>query len=248
MARDDTQDVLDLDAPRLEVLHEIADHGLGDIERDRRAHVLPRRVKPGDRAFEFATVLRQAHRQKVDDIARKRERRIGGALFAQTLFQHLETQLVVERDQLGDETALQTRPHPLVETLDLVRSPCRRDDDLLSAVEQRVDDVIEFLFRALALQELEIVDQQHMDVAEALFECERIGRAQRLDELIAEALGRQIQHLRARRPALHFPRNRLQKMAFAKSDGGMDVKRIVARGVRQNRLGNLRRTGMRHAV
>ena len=52
----------------------------------------------------------------------------------------------------------------------------RRDDDLLAAVEERVDDVIELLFGALTLQELEVVDQQHVDVAETLLECERIGQ------------------------------------------------------------------------
>ena len=46
--------------------------------------------------------------------------------------------------------------------------------DLLAAVEERVDDVIELLFRSLALQELEVVDQQHLNVAEAFLECQRI--------------------------------------------------------------------------
>ena len=57
--RDDAQDVLDLDAARLDALHEIADDRLGDVERDRRAHVLPRRIEAGDGAFELAAAFRQ---------------------------------------------------------------------------------------------------------------------------------------------------------------------------------------------
>src|SRR4051812_41885302 len=46
--RDDAQDVLDLDAARLDALHEIADDGLGDVERDRRAHQLPGEIEAAE--------------------------------------------------------------------------------------------------------------------------------------------------------------------------------------------------------
>ena len=70
------------------------------------------------------------------------------------------------------------------------------DDDLTAAIEQGVDDVIEFLLGTLAVHELEVVDQQHVDGAELLLEGQRILAAEGLDELIAEALGGEIKHLR----------------------------------------------------
>jgi hypothetical protein len=93
-----------------------------------------------------------------------------GTLFGDALFDHLLAQFVIERQQLGHEAALQTRTHPLVEALDVVRRAGRRDHHLLAAIQQRIDDVIELLLGAFALEEFEIVDQQQRDVAEALLE------------------------------------------------------------------------------
>ena len=173
---------------------------------------------------------------------------VSRTLFAEPLFEHFQPQLMVERLQLGDEAALQPRTHALVEPLDLIWRPGRGNDDLLAAIEQRIDDVIEFLLRAFALKEFEIVDQQHVDVAEPLLEGQRIGRAKRFDELIAEAFSRQIKHLRVRCALLHFPGNGVKKMAFAEAHGRVNIERVVSGSVRQNRFGNLRGACMGHAV
>src|SRR5262245_64762402 len=58
--RHDAQDVLDLYAARLDALHEIADDGLSDIERDRRTHQLPGEIKAIDGAFQLTAALGQA--------------------------------------------------------------------------------------------------------------------------------------------------------------------------------------------
>ena len=218
MARDDTQDVFDLRAAWFEVLHKISDHGFDDVERDRRAHILPRCVKPRDSAFKFAAVFNEARGEKFQNVARQAERRIDRALFSEPLFQNLHAQFVVKCAKLGDEAALKTRAHALIKAIDVVRRPSRRHNHLLAAIQQRVDDVVEFALGLFAVQEFEIVDQKQVDVAEPLLERQRIGRTQRFDKLIAEALGRQIQHLRVRRTALHFPGDGVEKMGFSKSD------------------------------
>src|SRR5690606_6327347 len=60
VTRNDAQDIFDLDAARLDTLNQIADHGLGDIHRYRRAHVLPVGKQADDRTFQLATVIGEA--------------------------------------------------------------------------------------------------------------------------------------------------------------------------------------------
>ena len=116
-----------------------------------------------------------------------------------------------------DEAALQPRTHALVELVHLARRTGRGHHHLPAAIEQRVDDVIELLLGLGPVQELEIVDQQDVDRAELVLERQRIGAAQRLHELIAEALGRQIEHLRRRRATLHLPGDRVQQDASCRA-------------------------------
>ena len=214
----------------------------------RRAHVLPRRVEAGDRPFELAAAFRQPLGKQRQDIAAEREGRIVGPLLGETLLQNLQAQLLIERADLGDEATLQARAHALVEPFDVVGRARRSDDHLPPAVEQRVDDVVELLLGALTVHELQVVDQQHVDAAELLLEGQRVLAAQRFDELIAEALGREIEHLRVGRPALHLPGDGVQQMRLAEADRGVDVERIEAGSFAERRFGDLRCTGVRHAV
>src|SRR6185436_13107714 len=84
--------------------------------------------------------------------------------------------------------------------------------------------------------------------AELLLERQRILAAQGFYELIAEALGRQVEHLRVRRAALHLPGDGMQQVRLAEADRRVDVERVEARCLAQSRLRNLRGTGVRHAV
>ena len=87
--------------------------------------------------------------------------------------------------------------------------------------------MIELLLRLCPVQELKVVDQQDVNRAELVLERQRIGAAQRFDELIAEALGREIQHLRGRCAPLHFPCDGVQKVRFAEAHRGMNEQRIA---------------------
>src|SRR5690606_21393421 len=87
-----------------------------------------------------------------------------------------------------------------------------------------------------------------VDGAEALLERGRILAADRFDELIAEALGGQIEHLRILYAPPHFPGDGLQKLGFAEPDGGVDVERVDPGLSAHHGLGNLGRASVRHAV
>src|SRR5690606_16390434 len=87
VARDDLEDVLDLDPPRLDAVHEIADHRLCDVDGDRRAHVLPRRMEPGYGALQLPPALLQPVGQQLQDVAVDLEGRVELALLLHPLLE-----------------------------------------------------------------------------------------------------------------------------------------------------------------
>ena len=69
-----------------------------------------------------------------------------------------------------------------------------------------------------------------------------------LDELVAEALGRQIEHAGLGCAPLHLPGDGMQQMRLAEPDAGVEVERIEAALLGEHGLGDLDRRGVRHAV
>ena len=156
---------------RLDALHEIADDGLGDIERHGRVHQLPGQIEAVDGAFELAPALGEPIGEQLPaprPAARRRDRsaRFSCARFSRILSRSAGS---IGAD-LGDEAALQARAHAVVEAVELTRRPGRSHHHLAAAVEQRVDDVLELLLGLLAAHELEVVDQQDVDAAELVLE------------------------------------------------------------------------------
>ena len=129
--------------------------------------------------------------------------------------QDLVAELVVHGADLGDEAAAEPRAHAHVELVELGRRPVGGDHHLAPAVDQRVQRVAELLLDGRALQELHVVDQQNVDLAQLLLEGERIAGAQGLHEARHEALGGEIEHLRLGLPLLHVPGDGVQQMGFA---------------------------------
>ena len=86
--------------------------------------------------------------------------------------------------------------------------------------------VTEFLLDGFALQELQIVDQQNVDVAQGILEIECRLALERLHEAVHEPLGGQIQHLGGRIGFLGFPCNGLQKVGLAQTNRGMQEERV----------------------
>ena len=70
--------------------------------------------------------------------------------------------------------------------------------DLLLRVVERVEGVEELLLgRVLAGDELDVVHQEHVELAVAPLELVHALEAQRVDELVQEALGREVQDVRS---------------------------------------------------
>jgi hypothetical protein len=131
------------------------------------------------------------------------------------LLEDLVAELVVHRADLGDEPAAEPRAHAHVKLVELGRRTIGRDHHLAPAVDQRVQRMAELLLDSRALQELHVVDQENVDLAELLLEGERVARAQGLHEARHEALCREVEHLRLGLPLLHVPGNGVQEVGLA---------------------------------
>ena len=71
-----------------------------------------------------------------------------------------EPQFFAERTDLDHEAAGEPRAHAIVEAFEIGRRPVARYHDLPARVDQRVERVAELGLGGVALQELQIVDDQ----------------------------------------------------------------------------------------
>ena len=99
----------------------------------------------------------------------------------------------------------------------------------------------------LALQELQVVDHQHVDAAQRLLEGERGLGAQRRDEAVHELLGGEIEHL-ALGAVVAGPGDGLQQVRLAEADAGVDVERIEHHRLAAARHRHLLGGGVRQRV
>jgi hypothetical protein len=111
---------------------------------------------------------------------------------------------------------------------------------------QRVEGVEELLLEALlALEELDVVDEQDVVGAVALLEALDPLVAERVDEVVDEGLARHVAHGERGRVLRDVLRHGLQEMRLAKAGAAVDEERVV--GLRW-RLGDRECSRMREAV
>ena len=157
-----------------------------------------------------------------------------------------EPQFFAERADLHHKPAGEPRADAVVEAFEVGRRTVAGDHDLAAGVDQGVERVAEFGLGRSALQELQVVDHQHVDGAHRFLEGERGLGPQRRDEAVHEALGRQIEHLAI--AAIAGPGNRLQQVRFAETHAGVDVERIEHQRLAAPAGRDLLRRGMRQRV
>ncbi len=100
----------------------------------------------------------------------------------------------LSRAHLDHKSAGEPRAHAIVEALKIQRRAVGGDDHLAAGVDQRVQRVAELGLRRLALQELQVVDHEHVDAAQRFLEGKRGLVLQRGDEAVHELLGGEIEH------------------------------------------------------
>ena len=106
--------------------------------------------------------------------------------------------------------------------------PVGADHDLLVGVVQRVEGVEELLLRLLlALEELDVVDQEHVDVAVAALQGGGVGVLDRVDHVVGERLGGDVADLRAGPQVAHVVADRVQQVGLAESGVAVHQQRVV---------------------
>ena len=144
------------------------------------------------------------------------------------LLQNRHFRLEIGRLNVGDQSPLEPRPQPLLERGNLVRRAVAAEDDLLLRVVQRVERVEELGLRALfAGEELNVVDQQHVDGAIALAEIEDAIVADGVDHLVHESLGRDVGQFQIAIVLKHVVPDRVHQVRLAQPDTAVDEQRVV---------------------
>ena len=220
---------------------EVAQHDLGERLVDR---CLVQRSERGDAdegAFEFADVAFDAAGDQLENVVGHVE-----PVHLRLLAKDRDAGLEFGRLHVGDEPPLEPGAQAILEGRQLLGRPVRGDDDLLVGVVQGVEGVEELLLDTfLALDELDVVDQQHVDVAVAALERRLAVVAQRVDEVVGEFLGRDVLDPHAGKQPLGVVTGGVQKVGLAEAGLAPDEERVVGAG---RRFGDGERRGVSEAV
>ena len=229
------------DLHRVRVGDQIAQHDLGERLVDRG---LVQRCEGGDadqRAFEFADVALDAAGDQLENVVGDVE-----PIHLSLLAEDRDAGFQFRWLDVGDQAPLEPGSQPVLERGQLLGRPVRGDDDLLVRVVQRVEGVEElFLDAFFALDELDVVDQQHVDVAVAAFERGFAVIAQRVDEVVGEFLGGDVLDPHAGEQSLGVVAGRVQKVGLAEAGLTPDEQRVVGAG---GRLGNREAGGVSEPI
>ena len=140
--------------------------------------------------------------------------------------------LEIGRLDVGDEAPLETRPQPFLERRNLVRRAVAAEDDLFLRVVERVEGVEELGLRAfLAGEELDVVNEQHVDRPIAFAKVEDAVVAHGVDHLVHEPLGRDVGEFQMPIVLQHVVADGVHQMRLSETHAAVDEQRVVrARG------------------
>ena len=122
---------------------------------------------PDERALELTDVVADVRGDEREHFGRDAPEVLGFGLLAEDG----EAGLELGRLDVGDQAPLEAGAQPVFEAGDRLRRAVGRDDDLAAFAVELVERVEELLLELLgALEELDVVDQQHVEVAVAPLE------------------------------------------------------------------------------
>ncbi len=156
--------------------------------------------------------------------------------FPQNGFARLE----IGRLDIGEQSPLESRTQARFQRLDLLRRTVGGDDQLAARFVQRVERMEElFLRRLFAGEKLNVVDQQHVDLAIAIAKLRRAIVLQRDDELVGELLARDVDDVGSEVVLNDAMADRVHEVGLSQADAAVEKERIV--GVRRGAGDGLRR-------
>jgi hypothetical protein len=134
----------------------------------------------------------------------------------------------VRRVEADHEARCEALTQALFEAVELVRGSVGRHHELAAGVPQRVEGVEELLLGAgFVGQELDVVQEQHVDAAEALLERARVARLDRAHELGRELLDGRVTDGQAGAEAPDVVADGVQEVRLAEPGPAVDEERVV---------------------
>ena len=205
---------------------DVAQHRLGERDVEVRAVEAREGRHADERALELADVAGDLRCDVLEHLVGD-EQALGLSLFAKDRDAGLE----VGRLHVGDETPLEAAAHAVFEPGEVTRRHIARDHDLLVVVVQGVERVEERLLRlGLALQELDVVDHQDVDIAIAGLERRTAVVGDRVDEVVGELFARDVAHPDAGEQVDRVIADRVQQVGLAEARVAVDEQRVVGLG------------------
>ena len=168
------------------------------------------------------------------------------AVLLDALAQDRQARVVVGRAHVADQAGLEALAQPVLERRHVAREAVRGQHDLRAGRVQRVEGVEELLLRlGLALEELDVVDEQDADVAVGALEGVDAVVVQRADEVVRERLDGRVAHGQPVAVGRDVVGDRVQQVRLAEPGRAADEERVV--GERRH-LGDRERGAVGEAV
>ena len=197
--------------------------------RQRASHRLPAQGSHGShavqRAFQLADVLGETFRNKVEHVVLN----VG---FMGDHAQNGDSRLQIRRFDVNGQAGFEAGNQAFVEALQILRRHIGCDHDALVRLVQGVERVEElFERRVLAAEELDIVDQQHVDFTVATVEFLDlagilVGVAQCFDEFVGEFLAGHVTDLQRGILDQRVVADGVQQVGFAQAGAAVDTQRV----------------------
>ena len=204
--------------------HEVTEQLFGQMRADRDVVETGVGSDANERAFELTDVAGDPRRDEFEGV-----RGDGAAITLRLVAKDREPGLEVGRLDVGDQAPLETTAQTFFERGDRIGHPIARHHDLLVGAVERVEGVEELLLQAfLAFHELDVVDQEHVDVAKASLEVgDRVG-SNAVDVLVQERLGAHIANDVVLVVVVHVVADGVQQVRLAQAGRPVDEERVVA--------------------
>ena len=150
------------------------------------------------------------------------------AVLEDALAQDGQARAEVGRLDVADQAGLEALAQAVLERAHVARQAVRRQHELGAGRVQRVERVEELLLRLrLALEELDVVDEQHVDAAVGGLERVDAVVMERADEVVGERLDRRVADGQPVAVGGDVVGDRVQQVGLAEAGRAADEQRVV---------------------